>query len=24
VEHNLTLFSRDQHFDHLPQIPRLD
>ena len=23
VEHNLTLFSRDHHFDHLPQIPRL-
>jgi tRNA(fMet)-specific endonuclease VapC len=22
VEHNLTLFSRDSHFDHLPQIPR--
>ena len=24
MEHNLTLFSRDHHFDHLPQIPRLD
>ena len=24
VEHNLTLFSLDRHFDHLPQIPRLD
>jgi len=24
VEHNLNLFSRDRHFDHLPQIPRLD
>ncbi|MBT4267592.1 MAG: type II toxin-antitoxin system VapC family toxin [Deltaproteobacteria bacterium] len=24
VEHNLTLFSRDNHFDHLPQISRLD
>ena len=24
VEHNLTLFSRDRHFDHIPQIPRLD
>jgi len=23
VEHNLTLFSRDQHFIHLPQIPRI-
>jgi len=23
VEHRLTLFSRDAHFDHLPQIPRL-
>lgn len=23
VEHNLTLFSRDQHFNHLPQIPRI-
>lgn len=23
VEHSLTLFSRDQHFDHLPQIERL-
>lgn len=22
-ENNLTLFSRDQHFDHLPQIPRI-
>ena len=24
VEHTLTLFSWDRHFDHLPQIPRLD
>ena len=24
VEGNLTLFSRDRHLDHLPQIPRLD
>ena len=24
AEHNLTLFSRDHHFDHLPQLPRLD
>jgi tRNA(fMet)-specific endonuclease VapC len=23
VEHSLTLFSRDAHFDHLPQIHRL-
>ena len=23
VEHDLTLFSRDRHFDHLPQINRL-
>ncbi|MDB4959170.1 MAG: vapC4 [Myxococcales bacterium] len=23
VEHGLTLFSRDSHFDHLPQINRL-
>ncbi len=22
TEHNLTLFSRDRHFDYLPQIPR--
>lgn len=22
VQHDLVLFSRDQHFDHLPQIPR--
>ena len=21
-QHNLTLFSRDGHFDHLPQLPR--
>ena len=24
VEHGLMLFSRDSHFDHLPQLPRLD
>jgi len=24
VEKNLTLFSRDRHFDHLPQIARLN
>lgn len=24
VEHDLTLFSRDAHFDHLPQLVRLD
>ncbi|MCZ6634714.1 MAG: type II toxin-antitoxin system VapC family toxin [bacterium] len=23
MENNLTLFSRDQHFHHLPQIPRI-
>ncbi len=23
VQHNLVLFARDQHFDHLPQIPRI-
>lgn len=23
LEHNLALFSRDQHFDHLPQVPRI-
>jgi tRNA(fMet)-specific endonuclease VapC len=23
VQHGLTLYSRDTHFDHLPQIPRL-
>jgi tRNA(fMet)-specific endonuclease VapC len=23
IEHSLTLFSRDTHFDHLPQINRL-
>ena len=23
VEHDLLLFSRDHHFDHLPQLPRL-
>lgn len=23
VENDLTLFSRDHHFDHLPQIPRI-
>lgn len=23
LEHSLTLFSRDQHFDHLPQLARL-
>lgn len=22
IENNLTFFSRDQHFDHLPQLPR--
>ena len=24
ADQNLTLFSRDRHFDHLPQIPRVD
>lgn len=24
VEHGLSLFSRDGHFDHLPQLPRLN
>ena len=24
VEHGLALFSRDSHFDHLPQLARLD
>ena len=24
VEHGLHLFSRDQHFDHLPHLPRID
>lgn len=24
VQHDLCLLSRDRHFDHLPQIPRLD
>lgn len=23
VQHNLLLFSRDSHFEHLPQIPKL-
>ena len=23
IENNLTLFSRDHHFDHLPQIPHI-
>ena len=23
LEHDLLLFSRDQHFDHLPQLPRI-
>jgi predicted nucleic acid-binding protein len=23
VQHKLTLFTRDAHFDHLPQVPRL-
>jgi len=23
IQHHLTLFARDAHFDHLPQIPRL-
>jgi predicted nucleic acid-binding protein len=23
VQHSLLLFSRDSHFQHLPQIPRL-
>ncbi len=23
TQHNLILFARDQHFDHLPQIPRI-
>jgi tRNA(fMet)-specific endonuclease VapC len=22
LQHNLVLYARDQHFDHLPQIPR--
>jgi len=24
VQHNMLLFSRDSHFDHLPQLPRVD
>ena len=24
IEHGLPLFSRDQHFDHLPHLPRID
>jgi len=23
IQHDLVLFARDRHFDHLPQIPRL-
>jgi len=23
IQHNLYLYARDRHFDHLPQIPRL-
>jgi predicted nucleic acid-binding protein len=23
AQHNLLLFSRDNHFEHLPQIPRV-
>lgn len=23
VQHGLTLYSRDKHFHHLPQLPRL-
>jgi tRNA(fMet)-specific endonuclease VapC len=23
-QHNLMLYTRDKHFDHLPQLPRLD
>ena len=23
VQHNLVLYARDRHFDHLPQIPRM-
>jgi tRNA(fMet)-specific endonuclease VapC len=23
IEHDLMLFARDQHFDHIPQLPRL-
>lgn len=23
VEHDLILYARDKHFDHLPQLPRL-
>ena len=23
-QHNLLLYSRDTHFDHLPQLPRVD
>jgi tRNA(fMet)-specific endonuclease VapC len=23
LQHNLVLYARDRHFDHLPQIPRL-
>jgi len=24
LQHNLALFARDRHFDHLPQIVRAD
>ena len=24
IQHNLLLFSRDGHYDHLPQLPRAD
>jgi len=23
LQHGLTLYARDRHFDHLPQLPRL-
>ena len=23
IQHQLTLYARDQHFDHLPQVPRV-
>jgi len=23
IQHNLTLYARDSHFDHLPQLPRI-
>ena len=24
MEHGLDLYSRDSHFDHLPQLPRVE